>query len=227
MNCNQSQKILANVSRRGTVVLNNQPLRAHLTHCELCRQFLADQILQHNLTSIRVPPLRDEFVEMAIATAVATGDARSLHAHKHWALAAVLLIGILMGTLLSSWLQQPGHPNSAIHPLALETDRVNRINVLIDSDKNLDDVTLSVVLADNIEIEGYPSLRELSWSAQLMQGKNLLTLPLILLDQNDGYVEVSYSDGRTVHYKRIEVVSGVDAYKGSMPAGKSLEQNYL
>lgn len=227
MNCSQAQNILNTVSQQGTVVLKKSGVQEHLNECEICRHYLSDQLLQRQLTSIKVPPLRDEFVDVAIRTAITTYAERSAQRRNHWAMAAVLLVGVLLGTLATGWLRGPA-PQPAIDPsLGLVLNQVSPVNVLIDSEQNLEEVTLSITLADNLEVDGYPLMRELSWNTRLMAGKNLLTLPLWLHSREDSFVEVTYASGDHVHRKRI-LIRAVDAPPDSaFGTGKQLKDQRL
>jgi len=71
------------------------------------------------------------------------------------------------------------------------------VEVVIDAGAGRNEATLTIELADNLELEGFPNERVISWQTQLTEGKNLLRLPLILKDESDSEFNVDLSYGST------------------------------
>ena len=67
------------------------------------------------------------------------------------------------------------------------------MEIAIDVDRPLAGAKISVMLAGDVEVEGFGSLRELSWSDDLESGVNRLTLPLRAIGADVGQVVVRLS----------------------------------
>ncbi len=186
----------------------------HLSQCDICQHYWTDLQLNKKLRALDVPPMQPGFVNQAIATAVVRGSRLSLRKTSNlWAMAAVLLLGVTLGFFLGDRgsLFMLSEPLSA--PVELVVDQTRPVNVIIDSDVDIGDAVIRIVLADNMEIDGYPDTQELSWTAELRKGKNLLTLPLRIRDTGVGYLEVAYSDGLSEHKVRVDVTGRQPALK--------------
>jgi hypothetical protein len=79
------------------------------------------------------------------------------------------------------------------------------VRVLIDSADDRDSATITISLADNLELEGFPDDRVIEWETPLKRGKNLLPLPLRLMDGTESHLDVAFSHGQTRKKVRILV----------------------
>lgn len=76
--------------------------------------------------------------------------------------------------------------------LAIETDRV------------LEGARISILLAGSVELDGFGSRRELTWTSDLKAGVNKLSLPVVAIGQGGGQVIVRLSHP---HTEQVFVVS--------------------
>ena len=60
-----------------------------------------------------------------------------------------------------------------------------------------DGATVTIELADNLELTGFPNERRIEWQTDLSQGKNLLALPLTLTSATESHFHVALSYGAT------------------------------
>jgi hypothetical protein len=65
-----------------------------------------------------------------------------------------------------------------------------RMDIAIETDRELQGATITIILAGNVELEGFEGQRELSWSTDLDAGINRLSLPLIATGTNGGQLVV-------------------------------------
>jgi hypothetical protein len=89
--------------------------------------------------------------------------------------------------------------------ITLAPQQSKTVRVLIDSIANRDHATITIALADNLELEGFPEDRVIEWETSLKEGKNLLALPLRLKDGEASHFEVAFTDGSTRKQLRIDV----------------------
>jgi|TARA_B110000503_G_scaffold124103_1_gene190333 hypothetical protein len=206
MQCSQAQDKLKSVLQSDAISSEEQELQRHLQHCELCQQYCSDQILHKKLSSLNAPEPRAGFADRSIARAIEQHNSSTtpLLPANIWVMAAVLVLGVMLGVFFTNNFSLDG-VSPAAQPIALMVNQVKPVNIVIDSDTYSQTSTITLLLADNIAIEGYPDTNELSWKTELHKGKNLLILPLILKNRSPGYMEISYTSGDRTHRVRVQV----------------------
>ena len=206
MQCSQAQDKLKSVLQSDAISSEEQELQRHLQHCELCQQYCSDQILHKKLSSLNAPEPRAGFADRSIARAIEQhiSSTTPLLPANIWVMAAVLVLGVMLGVFFTNNFSLDG-VSPAAQPIALMVNQVKPVNIVIDSDTYSQTSTITLLLADNIAIEGYPDTNELSWKTELHKGKNLLILPLILKNRSPGYMEISYTSGDRTHRVRVQV----------------------
>jgi hypothetical protein len=65
-----------------------------------------------------------------------------------------------------------------------------RMDIAIETDRELPGATITIILAGNVDLDGFQGQRELSWSEDLDAGVNRLSLPLIATGTTGGQVLV-------------------------------------
>jgi hypothetical protein len=78
------------------------------------------------------------------------------------------------------------------------------VRVVYESQAARPDARVSVVLGEHLELATHPGLRELTFDAPLEQGKNLLELPVRLLDAKEARLDVVFES--VAGLKRVQVV---------------------
>jgi hypothetical protein len=178
----------------------------HLRECELCRHWQFDEMLRSELSAAEAPEPRDGFVDELIQTAISRGEQRRVPVPAIAAVAAVAAIAV---ALLVGNLQGNNEPTDGSYNVTVAPHVAEFVDVVIDSDSGRDAATLTIKLANNLELEGYPNERVISWQTPLTQGKNLLRLPVILMSGSDSQLDVDLSYGTT--QKAIKVTVRADA----------------
>jgi hypothetical protein len=138
---------------------------------------LLDLLADYGKASMPRPD--DGFYDRAVARAMHEGTRRQ---RRRWimtgfggAVAAMLAIWIVSGVFLASPEgAQPGVPSVT---MALETPQTFKL--VFSSATALDDATMTVVLPDGIEVEGFGPRQEITWVTSLAQGRNILPLTLV------------------------------------------------
>jgi hypothetical protein len=169
--------------------------KTHIAACRDCRDAL------HGAVAMRTMRDRGNAAPPAglferITTEVTRPKARE-RAPRFWLGAA------FGGALAASLLATAIALGILVRPVALPQDDVARFSVAtyetrpmeiaIDVDRPLAGAKISVMLAGDVEVEGFGSLRELSWSDDLESGVNRLTLPLRAIGEDVGQVVVRLS----------------------------------
>jgi len=176
--------------------------RAHLDACELCRVWYQDEVLRTALASQRVPEPDPGFTDRVLAGAIAA------HAARRWLPGRSIAAGLLvvLGSLITVTL---GTRVQLLEGGPAETVAAPRIvQVVIKSTGRREDATVTIRLAEDLELDGYPGFRLLEWQTDLEDGRNLLALP-VRAGKTGGemWVAVSY-DGSKRQEMRIEIDAG-------------------
>ena len=180
---------------------------AHVGECELCRQRCADAALHRLLLSQSVPPPSPDFVDVAIRNATDhPANNPASRSKRLWIgavaasiVAGVVAVGLLVTTNSNLWSDEPPAR------IAFAPQQSKTVRVLIDSMANREHATITIALADNLELEGFPGDRVIEWETSLKEGKNLLALPLRLKDDAVSHFDVAFTDGSIRKQLRVDV----------------------
>lgn len=163
-----------------------------------------DDILIKALRKLPTPQPRPGFIDEALATAMASahrrhGSAGARHVlarPETWLAAAT---GAAIAAMLTWFLVQPlapGLPRDS--SIALTVNESRNIDVLIESDRELQDATIRITLTGGVVLDGFDNERQIDWRADVEQGANLLSLPVVARNAGAGQlVAVIEHGGRT------------------------------
>ena len=76
-------------------------------------------------------------------------------------------------------------------------NETRHMDIAIETDRELQEATITIILAGNVDLQGFPGQRELSWSENLEAGVNRLSLPLIATGMDGGQVVVRLNHPRS------------------------------
>jgi len=170
-------------------------LKAHLLGCSECRDALQGVVALRRLARQEraAPPagLFDRIADEVTQPAVQARPQRFwLGAAFGGALAATLLaFAIALGVLV----RPVALPQEDIARFSVATWEARPMDIAIDVDRPLAGATISIMIAGDVEVEGYGGLRELTWTDDLDAGVNRLTLPLRAIGDDVGQVVVRLS----------------------------------
>lgn len=162
--------------------------------------------LRQALKGMPVPEPRPGFVDRALANATRAGRkpaASRLSGLRHLATRWETWIGAALGGAVAATLTlllvrplDPATPDAGAITLALHEARA--IDVLIDSERSLDDATIRIVATGSVMLDGFDNEREIDWQTSLERGSNLLSLPVVARSAGKGQlVAVIEHGGRT------------------------------
>jgi len=135
-----------------------------------------------------MPAADAAFFDQALVRATHEGSRRQ---RNRWmltgfgaAVAATIAVWMIGGMLLTS--PQLPAVDSAIPGVTMALEQPRTVNLVFASATPMDSATLTVILPDGIELDGFPGQREITWETSLSEGKNLLPLTLVALTPAGG-----------------------------------------
>ncbi|MFP3874240.1 MAG: zf-HC2 domain-containing protein [Thiohalophilus sp.] len=187
MQCTTFQRQLDDLLDGGLPAAEQAALQQHRQSCPVCRQQYERALaLQAALRQLPVPAPSPGFASRVLARAHRQAGSVPRTAPASWlkgAVAAGALITALFAGYLAGNLSGEADNHEAI-AITLAPQQTRTVQLAFHSKQALEDVRLTLQLPEQIEIDGYPGQRELSWRTDLAQGSNRLQLPLIVRDNN-------------------------------------------
>lgn len=171
------------------------------------------------LRSMPAPEPRPGFVERALARATqAPGSPprrlpQALFRWETWLGAA---LGGAAAAALTLLLIRPDlETTPGVNRVAIAPNETREIDVLIDSERDLDNATIRIAVTGDIALDGYENEPEIDWQTDLEQGPNLLSLPIVAHGKGGGrLVAVVEHEGKTRTFM-IDVAVASESGSGS------------
>jgi hypothetical protein len=131
-----------------------------------------------------VPPPRPGFVDDVIAKAVTISAPRPApkavrrNAFARWETWMGAAMGAAVAVVVTVLLMRPVVPTFDTG-VTLAIDESRTIDVLIDSERTLEDATIRVAAIGSVELDGFEDRRQVQWQTRLDRGRNVLSLPIV------------------------------------------------
>jgi len=205
MNCEDTNDRLVQMKNDSLTEIERRQFSAHLESCETCqhtaRAAAGLQILkdQENHTPV------EGLFEMLMCNAVQT-EVRASRGTGFWLGAGSALAAGVLLAVMSFWLITAPAPSPVeITTYQVSLDGPRDINIAIELEREMPGATLRVVLSGGIELDGYGSRRELTWTADLTKGVNRLTLPIMAINAMGGQLLVQVEHENKRKSLRVEL----------------------
>jgi hypothetical protein len=130
-----------------------------------------------------VPAPRAKFADDVLARAVAS-SAQSERANSpmgvlgRWETWLGAVVGAAVAAVVTILIMLP-RASSPSDDVTLALNESRNIEVLIDSERALDDATVRVAASGAVELDGFEDRREVRWQTRLERGRNVLSLPVV------------------------------------------------
>ena len=136
--------------------------------------------LSEALKGMPVPPPRNGFVDdvMHLATRPAAQRTSTMHLLARWEMWLGMVVGAAATVLVTVFIVSPREGASTSN-ITLAVNESRNIDVLIDSERTLDDATIRVAASGPVELDGLGDKHEVEWQARLERGRNVLSLPVV------------------------------------------------
>jgi hypothetical protein len=200
MKCEEARvAIRASVDSDGPLDARTQ---AHLAICDDCSEDLGDWRLDRALSLQPAEVPDEDFVDRAIAHAI---HENSIARRRRMAFAASIGVMTVAFGLMFGQVNHRPSPVTAVAQVTLTAHQGKTVRVVIDSPEEQNAATVVIQLADNLELAGFPNERRIEWRTNLSEGKNLLALPLTLMDEAESHFDVALWYGKTKQDVRVAV----------------------
>ncbi len=165
-------------------------LDRHTSECASCRRIVDEertlQAMLRDYGASTVPQPDAAFFDRAMARAAQNGMQRQ---RNRWvmtgfggAMAAALAIWMIGGMFFNA----PELANPAVPGVTMALEEPKTLSLVFSSATALANATLTVMLPQGIEVEGFQGQREITWMTSLNEGKNVLPLTLIATSPHGG-----------------------------------------
>ena len=202
MKCTELQKYLDDYLDETTSSAERKAVETHIEHCVSCQQALeAHKTIRQALRSLPVEEASPDFeakVFSAVSSHYGTGNGRS--GNRFTAGFATAMVASLAlwfaSTVYTPQLIQQTPDEQAPQMINLAVNQARTVKLMFEAPTDLAEVTLSVELPSNIELEGFAGQKQLIWQTNLNKGQNILALPIIATDDGQGELvaRLSYGD---------------------------------
>ncbi|MFI2811182.1 anti-sigma factor family protein [Microbulbifer sp. JSM ZJ756] len=147
---------------------------AHIADCGRCRK-LRDQArtLQSQLANLNAPSV-DRGLYERVWQPVRERKAKPA-GRRRW-IAPGLAAGFMLAILLVAVVPDPSSKVPTVELVLLEE---KNLQLVFTSEEEVDGATFFIELPAQVKFAGHPERQQVSWNANLKQGKNLLRLPVV------------------------------------------------
>ncbi len=165
-------------------------LAVHIKSCDDCLQALArEHGLRESLKDYAesgMPRPDAAFFDRALAKAAQNGIRPQRNRWVMTGVGGTIAAGLVLWMLGGMFLKTPEMPESAIPAIAMTLEEPRTLNLVFSSATTLANATMTVVLPQGVEVEGFASQRKITWMTSLTAGKNVLPLTLIATSPHGG-----------------------------------------
>lgn len=202
MKCTELHKYLDDYLDQTMSLAERKAVDAHIEHCVSCQQALeAHKTIRQALRSLPVEEASPDFEAKVFAAVRSHHGAGSRHLGNRFiagfstAMAASLALWFA-STIYTPQLIEQMPNEQAPQMINLAVNQARTVKLMFEAPTDLAEVTLSVELPENIELEGFAGQKQLVWQTNLGKGQNILALPIRATGNGQGELvaQLSYGD---------------------------------
>ncbi len=164
-------------------------LEVHLESCPACQHYLQQaQNIRDALTKLNAPAMRPEFASQ-VFDKLRQQNTTVAKSKRFTGTGLALAASLALAGIVSVFMHQPDSTVSE-DPAAIRISmqQAKDIRLVFNAKEDLEKVTISIELSDNLALDGYGAKRTVSWNTPLQKGKNMLSLPIIATQSGNGTV---------------------------------------
>ncbi|MCG6937507.1 MAG: zf-HC2 domain-containing protein [Gammaproteobacteria bacterium] len=187
MKCTDIQEYLDDYIDETASSVEREAVDSHLDYCTSCRQVLAERkAVRQALASLPVVEASPGF-ETRVFSAVHRQYGAGIRKPGNRFIAGfATAMAVSLALWFASTLYTPQFEEQAPQMINLAINQTRTVKLVFETPTDLADVTLTVELPGNIELEGYGGQKQLVWQTSLTRGQNILALPIIATGNGQG-----------------------------------------
>ena len=182
MNCKQTRINKDDYLDRTLSTEEAHKVQQHLHECPECRaDFQRDEEIMAALRELPVPPPSPDFVQRSFAKAKARHkkqQRKQAMPYLGGAIAACLAFWLIVATPVNQGVP-PVKPTASSQAINIKINDERLVQVVVRAPRDLVAADVMIELPSQLEMAGFPGLKEIRWNTNLKKGKNLLSLPLV------------------------------------------------
>ncbi len=201
MKCTDVQTYLDDYLDEVMSLGEQKAVEAHIKHCASCQQELqAHKAIRQALHSLPVEPASADFEEKVFAAVRSQHSKHGSHSSNRFVAGFTTAMAASLALWFASTVYMPQFDNQtdgqSAQVINLAVNQARTVKLVFDAPTDLAEVTLSVALPENIELEGYAGHKQLVWQTSLNKGQNVLALPVIATGNGQGELvaQLTYGD---------------------------------
>jgi hypothetical protein len=170
---------------RGPGSARPKSLAEHLRSCRDCRDYADELRVRRLLGSMPLREADDNFERRVLDAAFAAASPAQVASRPSrklapLAVAAALVVAVLVGLQWQTFRPLDDGQPLASQGMELQFEDLEPVQLVLNSNRTLENVTVTVDLPAHLALKGYADSRHLEWSTNLSAGGNKLVLPVQL-----------------------------------------------
>ena len=178
MKCDDAKLTLRAFADGGLSASERASMRAHIDGCNDCRLALRGLEALAELRDRPVDAAPEGVYERVVERALMMPPRPVANRFWQGAGMGALAASLLALALFFGWSDAPV-PAAKPAEFVVSLYEPRQMSIAFETDRALEGATITILLAGDVEIDGYGSQRELRWSENLDAGTNRLTLPVV------------------------------------------------
>ncbi|VAW59669.1 hypothetical protein MNBD_GAMMA08-1381 [hydrothermal vent metagenome] len=194
MNCEDIQTQLDDYLDNHLIVGSKREMDLHINNCSACRQHLDDaMVVRDALKSLPIEETSADFESRMFAN---VRKQQSQNGNRFISGFATAMAASVFLWVASTTIFVPQQSDNTPTAISIAMHEARPVRLLFDAPSDLQQVTLSIELPANVELDGYPGRSQLSWNTRLKKGQNVLTLPINAINVGKGELvaQLTYGD---------------------------------
>jgi len=199
MNCEDIQTQLDDYLDNHLIVGSKREMDLHINNCSACRQHLDDaMVVRDALKSLPIEETSADFESRMFAN---VRKQQSQNGNRFISGFATAMAASVFLWVASTTIFVPQQSDNTPNAISIAMHEARPVRLLFDAPSDLQQVTLSIELPANVELDGYPGRSQLSWNTRLKKGQNVLTLPINALNVGKGELvaQLTYGDKKKTY----------------------------
>ena len=164
----------------------------HIVTCDDCQTLVSEAralqalLKEYGYTDVATPTA--EFFDQTLIRAAHRGGRQQRKQSWLKGFGSAIAVGVAVWVVSGLFFSTPEFPESNIPSVTMALEEPRTVNLVFASTSDIVDATLTVILPEGIEIDGFDGQQEISWVTSLTAGRNVLPLKLIATSPHGGEI---------------------------------------